>query len=64
MHRATTTCHLANISAKTRRRVWWDAEAERCCRGYDSDAKKFLDEDAAANAYLLREPRKPWSLTA
>jgi predicted dehydrogenase len=63
MHRATTTCHLANISVKTRRRVYWDAEAERCYRGYDPDGKKFLDEDAAANAYLLREPRKPWSLT-
>ena len=50
MHRATTTCHLANISVKTRRRVYWDGEAERCYRGYDADAKKFLDEDAAANA--------------
>jgi predicted dehydrogenase len=63
MHRATTTCHLANISYKIRRRVYWDAENERCYRGYDPDAKKFLHEDAEANAYLLREPRQPWSLT-
>ncbi len=63
MHRATTTCHLANISYKVKRRVYWDAEKERCYRGYDADTKKFLVEDAEANAYLLREPRKPWSLT-
>src|SRR6516165_445341 len=63
MHRATTTCHLANISYKVGRRVYWDAEKERCYRGYDAAAKKLLHEDADANAYLLREPRKPWSLT-
>jgi predicted dehydrogenase len=63
MHRATTTCHLANISHKLGRRVYWDAEKERCFRGYDAGAKKFVHEDGEANAYLLREPRKPWSLT-
>ena len=63
MHRATTTCHLANISYKVGRPVVWDAENERCYRGYDPETKKFLHEDAEANAYLLREPRKPWSLT-
>jgi predicted dehydrogenase len=63
MHRATTTCHLANISYKVRRRIYWDAENERCYRGYDAAAKKFVHEDTEANAYLLREPRKPWSLT-
>jgi predicted dehydrogenase len=62
MHRATTTAHLANISYKIQRRVYWDADNERCYRGYDPAAKKFLHEDAQANAYLLREPRKPWSL--
>ena len=62
MHRATTTCHLANISYKLRRRVFWDAENERCYRAYDPQSKKFVGEDAEANAYLLREPRKPWSL--
>jgi predicted dehydrogenase len=63
MHRATTTAHLANISFKIQRRVYWDAENERCYRGYDPLTKKFLGEDSQANAYLLREPRTPWSLT-
>jgi predicted dehydrogenase len=63
MHRVTTTCHLANISYKIRRRVYWDAEHERCYGGYDADGRKFVHEDGEANAYLLREPRKPWSLT-
>jgi predicted dehydrogenase len=63
MHRATTTAHLANISYKIQRRVYWDAENERCYRGYDPVNKKFLHEDTQANAYLLREPRQPWSLT-
>lgn len=64
MHRVTTTCHLANISYKLQRRVWWDAAKERCYRGYDAEKQVFLTEDVEANAYLLREPRKPWSLTA
>ncbi len=64
MHRATITAHLANISFKVKRRIYWDAENERCYRGYDPVAKKFLMADAEANAYLLREPRKPWSLTS
>jgi predicted dehydrogenase len=63
MHRATTTCHLANISYKVRRRIYWDPVNERCYRGYDPAKKQFMNEDAEANAYLLREPRKPWSLT-
>jgi predicted dehydrogenase len=63
MHRATTLCHLANISYKVKRRLYWDAEKERCYRGYDPATKQFKLEDAEANAYLLREPRKPWSLT-
>jgi predicted dehydrogenase len=63
MHRATITAHLANISYKIKRRVYWDPVKERCYRSYDPVAKKFLHEDAEANAYLLREPRKPWSLT-
>jgi predicted dehydrogenase len=63
MHKATITAHLANISYKIKRRVYWDPVGERCYRGYDPVAKKFLNEDGEANAYLLREPRKPWSLT-
>jgi predicted dehydrogenase len=64
MHRATTTAHLANISYKLKRQIWWDGETERCYRGYDAAAKKFVNEDSEANTYLLREPRKPWSLTS
>jgi hypothetical protein len=63
MHRATTTCHLANISYKLRRRIYWNPVEERCYRGYDPDANRFIAEDAEANAYLFREPRKPWALT-
>ncbi len=63
MHRATTLCHLANISYKVKRRIYWDADKERCYRGYDPAKKQFMNEDAEANAWLLREPRKPWSLT-
>jgi predicted dehydrogenase len=63
MHRATTTCHLANVSYKVQRRVYWDPVKERCFRGYDHQTKTFITEDAEANALLFREPRKPWSLT-
>lgn len=63
MHRATTTCHLANISYKVKRKVFWDGELERCYRGYDPVKQKFVFEDGEANAHLMREPRKPWSLT-
>jgi hypothetical protein len=44
------------------RRIYWDAEHERCYRGYDAAARRFVHEDGDANAYLLREPRRPWSL--
>src|SRR5205085_3392780 len=63
MHRATTTCHLANIAYKLGRRIYWNAERERCYRGYDLATHTSINEDNEANAYLLREPRKPWSLT-
>jgi predicted dehydrogenase len=62
MHRATTTCHLANIAFRTGRRIYWDAERERCYHGYNAGERRFVNEDAAANAYLLREPRRPWTL--
>jgi predicted dehydrogenase len=64
MHHATVTAHLANISYKVQRRVYWDPAGERCYRGYDPVSRRFLHEDGEANAYLLREPRKPWSLTS
>lgn len=61
MHRATTTCHLANISLRVGRKIYWDAEAERC-RLWDSKTGQLTGEDMDANAYLFREPRKPWSI--
>jgi hypothetical protein len=58
MHRATTTCHLANIAFRVGRRVYWDAERKRCYRAYDTAARHFVHEDGEANAYLLREPQR------
>ena len=63
MHRATTTCHLANISYKLRRKVYWDARHETCFRGYDVALKLPKIEDAEANALLSRRPRSGWSLS-
>ncbi len=44
------TCHLGNVSLKTGRRLYWDAENS-----------KFIN-DPEANAYLTPEYRKPWIL--
>lgn len=63
MHRATTTCHLANISYRTGHKLYWDADAERCYRGYDLKQQKFVHEDGDANAWLFREPRSGWKLS-
>lgn len=62
MHRATNLSHLANISYKVKRRIYWSADDELCYRGYDSLARRFIDVDAEANSFLFREPRRPWSL--
>ena len=47
-HHATTTCNLAEISARLGRRVTWDARAER-----------FVD-DETADRLLSRSMRAPW----
>jgi len=47
---ATTTCNLAEISARLGRRVKWDAQGER-----------FVDDDEA-NRLLSRAMRSPWHL--
>lgn len=57
MHGTTTACHLANISYRVGRRIYWDAKIERCFRDRDL---KVADEEA--NALLGREYRKPWTL--
>ncbi|GBD36413.1 Glycosyl hydrolase family 109 protein 1 [bacterium HR36] len=62
MHHATVTCHLANISYRVGRKIYWDAANERCYRGYDPIKKTFVHEDGEANAYLFREPRNGWKL--
>lgn len=47
-HNATTTCNLAEISARLGRKVRWNAKAER-----------FMD-DEEANRFLSRAMRSPW----
>ena len=47
-HQVTTTCHLANISFRTGRKIHWDAEKEE------------IIGDAEASAMLVRPYRKPW----
>jgi predicted dehydrogenase len=49
-HRSTTALHLANISYKTGRKIFWDYEREQILN--DSDAAR----------YISKEYRKPWSL--
>ena len=47
-HRVVTTCHLANLSLKTGRKLVWDSQKEQ------------VVDDAAANELLVRRYRKPW----
>jgi len=47
-HWVSTTCHLANISARTGRRIVWDAVANN------------IVGDKEASAMLLRPYREPW----
>lgn len=49
-HRSVSVCHLGVIALRTGRKLQWDPEKEQ-----------FID-DAAANAYVSREMRKPWTL--
>ena len=47
-HRVVTTCHLANLSLKTGRKINWDAEKEEAIG------------DNEVNQMLTRRYRKPW----
>jgi predicted dehydrogenase len=47
-HRVATTCHLANISLRLKRKLVWDA------------AREQVVGDAEANAMLTRAYRAPW----
>jgi predicted dehydrogenase len=49
-HRSTCFAHLANIALETRSRIEWDADRE------------LAKGNAAANALLHYEYRKPWTL--
>jgi len=49
-HRSTTFAHLANIALATRKRLQWDARAER-----------FINCDEA-NSLLRYEYRRPWTM--
>jgi hypothetical protein len=49
-HRSTTFAHLANIALATRKRLDWDAQAER------------FTNCPEANSLLHYEYRKPWTL--
>jgi predicted dehydrogenase len=48
-HRSASVCHLGVISLRLGRKLTWDPQAER------------FTNDAEANRWLAREPRKPWS---
>ena len=50
-HRSATMCHLGNIASRLGRGLRWDVEREQ-----------FVG-DPAANKWLRRPYRKPWSLT-
>jgi hypothetical protein len=47
-HRVATTCHLANLSLRTGRKLAWDAD------------KEVIEGDPEANAMLVRPYRAPW----
>jgi predicted dehydrogenase len=49
-HRSTSFAHLANIALETKSRLAWDADREQA------------KDNAAANALLHYEYRKPWTL--
>ena len=49
-HHSTSACHVGNIALRAGQKVTWDAKAER------------VTDVAAANAYLTKEYRKPWTL--
>ena len=50
-HRVATTCHLANLSLRTGRKIEWDAE------------KLEVTNLPEANQYVRAQYRKGWKLT-
>ena len=49
-HQSTIVAHLGNIAYRTGRKLHWDS------------AREEFKGDLEANAFLRREPRKPWDL--
>ena len=49
-HRSVSVCHLGNLALQVGRKLQWDP------------AKEMFLNDAAANAMIRREMRKPYSL--
>jgi len=62
MHRATTTCHLANIAFRVGHPRLLGRRTRALLPRYNAGERRFIQEDAAANAFLVREPRRPWTL--
>ena len=50
-------CHLANVSLKCGRKVFWDREKELCFKD-----RELKQEDHEANQHLTREYRKGYEL--
>jgi predicted dehydrogenase len=57
MHLTTAACHLANVSYKAGRKIYWDAKQEKCFRD-----RELKVADDPANGLLGREYRAPWKL--
>jgi hypothetical protein len=49
-HFAAAICHLGNIARWTKRKLQWDP------------AKETFVNDDAANAFLQRKMREPWTI--
>lgn len=56
-YNSVAACHLANVSLRAGRKIFWDAATETCYR--DAEHKH---EDKEANAFLTREYRKGYEL--
>lgn len=59
MHMSTLVNHIANISWRVGRKVYWNAKTETLFA--DAGLKQA---DKEANKLLFREPRKPWKVPA
>jgi len=59
MHKSTLVNHIANISWRVGRKVYWNEKTETL---FADAALKQADKDA--NKLLFREPRKPWKFPA